>query len=32
VERRAKKGELGLRSEGGRTLPKDELDTAMLFA
>ena len=32
VERLAKKGELGLRSTGGRVLPKDALDTGVLFA
>lgn len=32
IERLAKKGELGLRTSGGRTMPVDELDTAMLFA
>jgi ribosome biogenesis protein BRX1 len=32
VERRAKKGELGLRTSGGRTMPKDALDGAELFA
>jgi ribosome biogenesis protein BRX1 len=32
VERLAKKGELGLRTSGGRTMKKDELDTAELFA
>ena len=32
VERLAKKGELGLRTSGGRTMPKDALDTAELFA
>lgn len=32
VERRAKKGDLGLRTSGGRTMPKDELDGAELFA
>lgn len=32
IERLAKKGELGLRTSGGRTLPKDALDTGELFA
>jgi ribosome biogenesis protein BRX1 len=32
VERRAKKGELGLRTSGGRRMPKDALDGAELFA
>jgi len=32
IERLAKKGELGLRTSGGRTAKKDELDTAELFA
>jgi ribosome biogenesis protein BRX1 len=32
VERLAKKGELGLRTSGGRTMPVDELDTGKLFA
>ncbi|RDW95342.1 hypothetical protein BP5796_01105 [Coleophoma crateriformis] len=32
IERLAKKGELGLRSTGGRVMPKDALDTAELFA
>jgi ribosome biogenesis protein BRX1 len=32
VERLSKLGDLGLRSEGGRVVPKDELDTKMLFA
>ena len=32
VERLAKRGELGLRTSGGRTMPKDALDTAELFA
>ncbi|KAH6669910.1 Brix domain-containing protein [Halenospora varia] len=32
IERLAKKGELGLRTSGGRTMPVDELDTGMLFA
>jgi ribosome biogenesis protein BRX1 len=32
IERLAKKGELGLRTSGGRTMKKDELDTAELFA
>lgn len=32
IERLAKKGELGLRTSGGRTAPRDELDTGMLFA
>jgi ribosome biogenesis protein BRX1 len=32
IERLAKKGELGLRTSGGRTMPKDALDTAELFA
>jgi ribosome biogenesis protein BRX1 len=32
VERRAKKGELGLRTTGGRKMPKDALDGAELFA
>ena len=32
VERRAKKGELGLKTSGGRKMPKDELDGAELFA
>ncbi|TAQ86421.1 hypothetical protein B7494_g5269 [Chlorociboria aeruginascens] len=31
IERLAKKGDLGLRTSGGRTLPKDELDTTQLF-
>jgi ribosome biogenesis protein BRX1 len=32
IERLAKKGDLGLRTSGGRTMPKDALDTAQLFA
>ena len=32
VERLAKKGELGLRTSGGRKAKRDELDTAELFA
>ncbi|KAH6877310.1 Brix domain-containing protein [Thelonectria olida] len=32
VERLSKRGELGLRSQGGRRAPKDDLDTKMLFA
>jgi len=32
IERLAKKGDLGLRTEGGRQIPKDGLDTAELFA
>jgi ribosome biogenesis protein BRX1 len=32
IERLAKKGELGLRTSGGRKMPKDALDTAELFA
>ncbi len=32
IERLAKKGELGLRTSGGRKAKKDELDTAELFA
>jgi ribosome biogenesis protein BRX1 len=32
IERLAKKGELGLRTSGGRAPKKDELDTAKLFA
>jgi len=32
IERLAKKGELGLRTSGGRKSKKDELDTAELFA
>jgi ribosome biogenesis protein BRX1 len=32
IERLAKKGELGLRTSGGRKAPRDELDTGMLFA
>jgi ribosome biogenesis protein BRX1 len=32
IERLAKKGELGLRTNGGRPAKKDELDTAELFA
>ncbi|KUJ08999.1 Brix-domain-containing protein [Mollisia scopiformis] len=32
IERLAKKGELGLRTSGGRAAKKDELDTAELFA
>lgn len=32
VERLARKGDLGLRSEGGVRLAKDELDTKMLFS
>lgn len=32
IEGIAKKGELGLRTNGGRTMPKDALDTAELFA
>jgi ribosome biogenesis protein BRX1 len=32
IERLAKKGELGLRTRGGRKMPKDALDTAELFA
>lgn len=32
VERRAKKGDLGLRTSGGRKMPKDALDGAELFA
>lgn len=31
VERRARKGELGLRTSGGRKMPKDVLDGAELF-
>jgi ribosome biogenesis protein BRX1 len=32
IERLAKRGELGLRTSGGRKMPKDALDTAELFA
>ncbi|EXF79671.1 hypothetical protein CaCOL14_000534 [Colletotrichum acutatum] len=32
VERAAKRGELGLRSKGGKSAAKDELDTKALFA
>jgi ribosome biogenesis protein BRX1 len=32
TDRLAKKGELGLRTDGGRKAPKDALDTAELFA
>ena len=32
IERLVKKGELGLRTSGGRVRPKDALDTAELFA
>jgi ribosome biogenesis protein BRX1 len=32
IERLAKRGELGLRTSGGRKSKKDELDTAELFA
>ena len=32
IERLAKRGDLGLRTSGGKTLPKDVLDTAELFA
>lgn len=32
IERLAKKGELGLRTSGGRQMPKDALDNAELFA
>lgn len=32
VERLSRRGELGLRSEGGTKAPRDELDTKMLFA
>lgn len=32
IERLAKKGELGLRTSGGRKAKRDELDTAELFA
>lgn len=32
IERLAKKGDLGLRTTGGRAIPKDELSTAELFA
>ncbi|KAF8861531.1 Brix-domain-containing protein [Acephala macrosclerotiorum] len=32
IERLAKKGELGLRTDGGRKAKRDELDTAELFA
>lgn len=32
IERLARKGELGLRTSGGRTMPKDALDTSELFA
>jgi len=32
IERLAKKGELGLRTSGGRTMPADALDIAKLFA
>ena len=32
IERLAKKGELGLRTSGGRQAPKDALDNAELFA
>jgi ribosome biogenesis protein BRX1 len=32
IERMAKKGELGLRTTGGRTMPTDALDVSKLFA
>lgn len=32
IERLVKKGELGLRTSGGKKIPKDALDTAELFA
>jgi len=32
LERKTKKGDLGLKSEGGRKAPKDELDEKTLFA
>lgn len=32
IERLAKRGELGLRTDGGKKAPKDELDTKELFA
>jgi ribosome biogenesis protein BRX1 len=32
IDRLAKKGELGLRTNGGRKMKRDELDTAKLFA
>jgi ribosome biogenesis protein BRX1 len=32
IERRAKRGDLGLRTNGGRKMPKDALDGAELFA
>lgn len=32
IERDAKRGDLGLRTTGGRVIPRDELDTAELFA
>jgi len=32
IERLARKGDLGLRTTGGRDIPRDELDTAELFA
>jgi len=32
IERLAKKGELGLRTSGGRTMPADALDISKLFA
>lgn len=32
VERLSKRGDLGLRSQGGQRAPKDDLDTKMLFA
>lgn len=32
IERMAKKGELGLRTNGGRKAPRDALDTRVLFA
>jgi ribosome biogenesis protein BRX1 len=32
IQRLAKKGDMGLRTSGGRTLPKDALDTGELFA
>ncbi|CAM1509372.1 Fc.00g031110.m01.CDS01 [Cosmosporella sp. VM-42] len=32
MERFSKRGDLGLRSKGGHRVPKDELDTKMLFA
>ena len=32
IERKAKRGDLGLNTSGGRKIPKDALDTSELFA